>query len=141
MGPAIRHATRTLAVSDLFATAISSYATGPVQSLPHGYQPEWVLPEVDEAARLMLRTTGPNLLRGQLARAMSDRYAGRLTPKQQQLCWQLEAGIPADVVYQADGGPARLVIAYPELDGDVLDVWSLGDRAYRRLELARIDLS
>ncbi|SEF30397.1 Helicase conserved C-terminal domain-containing protein [Amycolatopsis pretoriensis] len=84
--------------------------------------------------------SGPSLLRGQLARAMSDRYAGRLTPKQQQLCWQLEAGIPADVVYQEDDGPVRLVIAYPELDGDALDVWSLGDHAYRRLELARIEL-
>lgn len=62
VGPAIRHATRALAVSELFATAISSYATGPVQSLPHGYQPERVLPEVEAAARLMLRTTGPNLL-------------------------------------------------------------------------------
>ncbi len=62
VGPAIRHATKTLAVSDLFATAISPYATGPVESLPHGYQPERVLPEVEEAARLMLRTTGPNLL-------------------------------------------------------------------------------
>lgn len=96
---------------------------------------------LDHAERLLAApSSGPSLLRGQLARAMSDRYAGRLTPKQQQLCWQLEAGIPADVVYQADGGPDRLVIAYPELDGDVLDVWSLGDRAYRRLELARIDL-
>ncbi|SFW51498.1 helicase-associated domain-containing protein [Amycolatopsis australiensis] len=85
--------------------------------------------------------TGPTLLRGQLARAMSDRYAGRLTPKQQQLCWQLEAGIPAEVVYRGDAGPVRLVIAYPELDGDVLDVWSLGDRGYRRLELARVDLA
>ncbi|MGW5715540.1 helicase-associated domain-containing protein [Amycolatopsis sp. NPDC003865] len=95
----------------------------------------------EHAARLLAApSSGPNLLRGQLARAMSDRYAGRLTPKQQQLCWQLEAGIPADVVYQADDGPARLVIAYPELDGDVLDVWSLGDHAYRRLELAKIDL-
>ncbi|WIY04262.1 helicase-associated domain-containing protein [Amycolatopsis mongoliensis] len=97
---------------------------------------------LDHAERLLAApASGPHLLRGQLARAMSDRYAGRLTPKQQQLCWQLEAGIPADVGYQADDGPTRLVIAYPELDGDVLDVWSLGDRAYRRLELARIDLS
>jgi hypothetical protein len=96
---------------------------------------------LDHAERLLAApTSGPNLLRGQVARAMSDRYSGRLTPKQQQLCWQLEAGIPADVVYRADDGPAQLVIAYPELDGDVLDVWSLGDRAYRRLELARIDL-
>ncbi|MBE1499499.1 hypothetical protein H4696_006599 [Amycolatopsis lexingtonensis] len=97
----------------------------------------------DHAERLLAApASGPALLRGQLARAMSDRYAGRLTPKQQQLCWQLEAGIPVDVVYRADGAePARLVIAYPELDGDVLDVWSLGDRAYRRLELARIDLA
>ncbi len=96
---------------------------------------------LEHAERLLAApASGPNLLRGQLARAMSDRYSGRLTPKQQQLCWQLEAGIPADVGYRADGGPARLVIAYPELDGDVLDVWSLGDRAYRRLELARIDL-
>jgi hypothetical protein len=84
--------------------------------------------------------SGPALLRGQLARAMSDRYAGRLTSKQQQLCWQLEAGLPADVVYRGDP-TEHLVIAYPELDGDVLDVWSLGDRAYRRLELARIDLA
>ncbi|MEV7093118.1 helicase-associated domain-containing protein [Amycolatopsis sp. NPDC051045] len=84
--------------------------------------------------------SGPALLRGQLARAMSDRYAGRLTPKQQQLCWQLEAGLPADVVYRGDT-TEHLVIAYPELDGDVLDVWSLGERAYRRLELARIDLA
>ncbi len=45
-------------------------------------------------------------------------------------------------MYREDGGePVRLVIAYPELDGDVLDVWSLEDRAYRRLELARIDLA
>lgn len=62
VGPAIRHATRTLAVSDLFATAIRPYATGPVQSLPHGYQPDPVLPEIEEAARLRLRKTGPNLL-------------------------------------------------------------------------------
>ncbi|WP_329053250.1 helicase-associated domain-containing protein [Amycolatopsis sp. NBC_01488] len=96
---------------------------------------------LDHAERLLAApASGPSLLRGQLARAMSDRYAGRLTPKQQQLCWQLEAGIPADVVYQTDDGPTELVIAYPELDGDVLDVWSLGDHAYRRLELARIDL-
>ncbi|WP_284749976.1 helicase-associated domain-containing protein [Amycolatopsis sp. RTGN1] len=96
---------------------------------------------LDHAERLLAApASGPALLRGQLARAMSDRYAGRLTPKQQQLCWQLEAGIPADVGYQAADGLARLVIAYPELDGDVLDVWSLGDRAYRRLELARIEL-
>ncbi|WP_410619261.1 helicase-associated domain-containing protein [Amycolatopsis sp. cmx-8-4] len=98
---------------------------------------------LDHADRLLAAPpSGPGLLRGQLARAMSDRYAGRLTPKQQQLCWQLEAGIPVDVVYRADGAePARLVIAYPELDDDVLDVWSLHDRAYRRLELARIDLA
>ncbi|WP_410667270.1 helicase-associated domain-containing protein [Amycolatopsis sp. cmx-4-68] len=96
----------------------------------------------DHAERLLAApASGPSLLRGQLARAMSDRYAGRLTPKQQQLCWQLEAGIPADVVYQADDGPTRLVIAFPELDGDVLDVWSLDDRAYRRLELARVELA
>ncbi|GHG05351.1 MULTISPECIES: helicase-associated domain-containing protein [Amycolatopsis] len=82
-------------------------------------------------------SSGPVLLRGQLARAMSDRYAGRLTPKQQQLCWQLEAGLPVDIAY----GDEHLVIAYPELDGDVLDVWSLGDRTYRRLELARIELA
>ncbi|MEV6827751.1 helicase-associated domain-containing protein [Amycolatopsis sp. NPDC051102] len=81
--------------------------------------------------------TGPALLRGQLARAMSDRYAGRLTPKQQQLCWQLEAGLPVDIAY----GGEHLVIAYPELDGDVLDVWSLGERAYRRLELAQVELA
>ncbi len=97
----------------------------------------------DHAERLLAApASGPVLLRGQLARAMSDRYAGRLTPKQQQLCWQLEAGIPVDVVYRAaEAEPARLVIAYPELDGDVLDVWSLGEHAYRRLELARIDLA
>ncbi|ADJ41994.1 hypothetical protein AMES_0166 [Amycolatopsis mediterranei S699] len=81
--------------------------------------------------------SGPALLRGQLARAMSDRYAGRLTPKQQQLCWQLEAGLPVDIAY----GGEHLVIAYPELDGDVLDVWSLRERTYRRLELSRIDLA
>ncbi|MGW5741060.1 helicase-associated domain-containing protein [Amycolatopsis sp. NPDC003861] len=81
--------------------------------------------------------TGPALLRGQLARAMSDRYAGRLTPKQQQLCWQLEAGLPVDITY----GGEHLVIAYPEVDGDVLDVWSLHERTYRRLELARIELA
>ncbi|MGV9359705.1 helicase-associated domain-containing protein [Amycolatopsis sp. NPDC003731] len=81
--------------------------------------------------------TGPALLRGQLARAMSDRYAGRLTPKQQQLCWQLEAGLPVDIAY----GGEHLVVAYPELDGDVLDVWSLHERTYRRLELARIELA
>ncbi|WP_039913030.1 helicase-associated domain-containing protein, partial [Amycolatopsis vancoresmycina] len=82
-------------------------------------------------------TTGPALLRGQLARAMSDRYAGRLTPKQQQVCWQLEAGLPVDIEYRGE----HLVIAYPELDGDVLDVWSLGERAYRRLELAKVELA
>ena len=68
---------------------------------------------------------------------MSDRYAGRLTPKQQQLCWQLEAGLPVDIAY----GGEQLVIAYPELDGDVLDVWSLRERTYRRLELTRIELA
>jgi hypothetical protein len=101
------------------------------------------LDPLDHADRLLAAPpSGPNLHRGQLARAMSDRYAGRLTPKQQQLCWQLEAGIPVDVVYRADGAePARLVIAYPELDDGVLDVWSLEDRGYRRLELARIDLA
>jgi len=98
---------------------------------------------VEHAERLLAApASGPGLLRGQLARAMSDRYAGRLTAKQQQLCWQLEAGIPVDVLYrEADGEPVRLVIAYPELDGDVLDVWSFEDRAYRRLEPARIDLA
>ncbi|MET8993589.1 helicase-associated domain-containing protein [Amycolatopsis sp. NPDC004169] len=103
-------------------------------------------PEPDElpadpaghAERLLAApSTGPVLLRGQLARAMSDRYAGRLTPKQQQLCWQLEAGLPVDVAYDGE----HLVIAYPELDGDVLDVWSLLERTYRRLELARIELA
>lgn len=98
---------------------------------------------LEHADRLLAAPASrPSLLRGQLAKAMSDRYAGRLTQKQQQLCWQLEAGIPADVLYRADDGDlARLVIAHPELDGDVLDVWSLGDRGYRRLELARIDLA
>lgn len=81
--------------------------------------------------------SGPVLLRGQLARAMSDRYAGRLTPRQQQLCWQLEAGLPVDIAYRGE----HLVIAYPELDGEVLDVWSLGERTYRRLELAGIELA
>ncbi|MFJ9784403.1 helicase-associated domain-containing protein [Amycolatopsis sp. NPDC101161] len=105
-------------------------------------EPDERPPDAREHAERLLAAppSGPSLLRGQLARAMSDRYAGRLTPKQQQLCWQLEAGIPADIVYRADDGPAGLVIAYPELDGAVLDVWSLGDHAYRRLELARIDL-
>ncbi|MGK3199804.1 helicase-associated domain-containing protein [Amycolatopsis sp. MEPSY49] len=105
-------------------------------------EPDEGPPDPREHAERLLAAppSGPNLLRGQLARAMSDRYAGRLTPKQQQLCWQLEAGIPADVGYQEDDGPVRLVVAYPELDGDVLDVWSLNDHAYRRLELAKIDL-
>lgn len=62
VGPAIRYATKTLAVSDLFATAIRSYAAGPVQSLPHGYQPERIAPEVEAAARRMMSTAGPNLL-------------------------------------------------------------------------------
>jgi hypothetical protein len=92
----------------------------------------------DHAERLLATpASGPALLRGQLARAMSDRYAGRLTPKQQQLCWQLEAGLPVDIAY----GGEHLVIAYPELDGDVLDVWSLRERTYRRLELSRIELA
>ncbi|MBE8518074.1 helicase-associated domain-containing protein [Amycolatopsis sp. H6(2020)] len=81
--------------------------------------------------------TGPALLRGRLARAMSDRYAGRLTPKQQQLCWQLEAGLPVDIAYRGE----HLVIAHPELDGDVLDVWSLHEHTYRRLELTSIELA
>ncbi len=92
----------------------------------------------DHAERLLnAPASGPALLRGQLARAMSDRYAGRLTPKQQQLCWQLEAGLPVDIAY----GGEHLVIAHPELDGDVLDVWSLRERTYRRLELTRIELA
>ena len=69
---------------------------------------------------------------------MSGRYAGTPHDETATTRWQLEAGILADIVYQADNGPAGLVIAYPELDGDVLDVWSLGDHAYRRLEGARI---
>ncbi|MCR6486326.1 helicase-associated domain-containing protein [Amycolatopsis sp. OK19-0408] len=114
----------------------------PAKAVVRDAEPDESPGPLDHAERLLaVPATGPALLRGQLARAMSDRYAGRLTPKQQQLCWQLEAGIPADVRYRADDGPARLVIAYPELDGDVLDVWSLGERAYRRLELARIDLT
>ena len=68
---------------------------------------------------------------------MSDRYAGRLTAKQQQLCWQLEAGLPVAVAYRGE----HLVIAYPELDGDILDVWSVHERTYRRLELTSIDLA
>ncbi|MEV4051323.1 helicase-associated domain-containing protein [Amycolatopsis sp. NPDC049688] len=80
---------------------------------------------------------GPALLRGQLARAMSDRYAGRLTPRQQQLCWQLEAGLPVEIAYDGE----HLVVAYPELDGDVLDVWSPGEHTYRRLELAKVELA
>ncbi|WP_103355103.1 helicase-associated domain-containing protein [Amycolatopsis sp. CA-128772] len=90
------------------------------------------------AARLLAApATGPAVLRGQLARAMSDRYAGRLTPKQQQLCWQLEAGLPVGIAYRGE----HLVVAHPELDGDVLDVWSLGERTYRRLELTGIELA
>jgi len=50
------------------------------------------------------------------------------------------AGIPAAVTYRADGETERLVVIYPEIDGDVLDVWSLNERTYRRLELSRIDL-
>ncbi|MEU0536673.1 helicase-associated domain-containing protein [Amycolatopsis tolypomycina] len=102
-------------------------------------EPGELPPDPAAHAERLLTTpaTGPALLRGQLARAMSDRYAGRLTPKQQQLCWQLEAGLPVDIAY----GDEHLVIAYPELDGDILDVWSLGERTYRRLELTRIDLA
>jgi hypothetical protein len=100
---------------------------------------------LDHADRLLAAPpSGPALLRGQIARAMSDRYAGRLTPKQQQLCWQLEAGIPVAVEYRVDdsgAAPERLLIGYPELDGDVLDVWSLDEHVYRRLELARLDLA
>jgi hypothetical protein len=101
-------------------------------------------PDPAEHAKRLLSApaSGPGLLRGQLARAMSDRYAGRLTTKQQQLCWQLEAGLPVDVLYREDGAePEHLVIAYPELDGDLLDVWSLNERTYRRLDLARLDLA
>ncbi|HKN56728.1 MAG TPA: helicase-associated domain-containing protein, partial [Amycolatopsis sp.] len=96
---------------------------------------------LEHAARLLAAPpTSPGLQRGQVTRAMSDRYQGRLTPMRQQLCWQLEAGIPAAVTYRADGETERLVVIYPEIDGDVLDVWSLNERTYRRLELSRIDL-
>ncbi|WP_410562517.1 helicase-associated domain-containing protein [Amycolatopsis sp. cmx-4-61] len=96
-------------------------------------------PDPTEHAERLLAApaSGPAMARGRLARAMSDRYAGRLTPKQQQLCWQLEAGLPADVDYRGE----HLVIAYPELDGDVLDVWSLEERTYRRLDLSGIELA
>jgi hypothetical protein len=122
--PAREQAEPTVAVPD------PGPADGPPDPLTH-------------AERLLAApASGPPLLRGQLARAMSDRYSGRLTPKQQQLCWQLEAGIPVAVEYREDGAePIRLVVVHPELDGDVLDVWSLDERAYRRLELARIDLA
>lgn len=85
--------------------------------------------------------SGGGLVRGQFAKAMSDRLRGRLTPAQQQLCWQLEAGIPAQVHYRDEsGGKKQLVIVFPEIDGDVVDVWSLGDADYRRLELDRLEL-
>ncbi len=62
VGPAIRYATKTLAVSDLFATAIRPYTAGPVQSVPHGYQPERIAPEVEATAKGMMGMNGPNLL-------------------------------------------------------------------------------
>jgi len=102
-------------------------------------EPGELLPDpAGHAERLLAApATGPALQRGRLARAMSDRYAGRLTAKQQQLCWQLEAGLPVAVAYRGE----HLVIAYPELDGDILDVWSVHERTYRRLELTSIDLA
>ncbi|WP_410637889.1 helicase-associated domain-containing protein [Amycolatopsis sp. lyj-346] len=105
----------------------------------HEPEPGELAPDpAGHAERLLAApASGPALLRGQLARAMSDRYAGRLTAKQQQLCWQLEAGLPVDIAYRGE----HLVIAYPELDGDVLDVWSLDERTYRRLELAHVELA
>ncbi len=85
--------------------------------------------------------SGRGLVRGQLAKAMSDRSRGRLTPAQQQLCWQLEAGIPAQVHYREENGAtSELVIVYPEVDGDVLEAWSIGGSDYVRLELDRLEL-
>ena len=85
--------------------------------------------------------SGSGLVRGQLAKAMSDHLRGRLTPTQQQLCWQLEAGIPAQVRYRDDAGETKqLVIVFPEVDGTIVEAWSLGDADYRRLELDRLEL-
>ena len=85
--------------------------------------------------------SGTGLVRGQLAKAMSDRLRGRLSPTQQQLCWQLEAGIPAQVHYRDEtGAKKQLVIVFPEVDGDVVEAWSLSDVDYVRLELERLEL-
>lgn len=100
------------------------------------------LDPLEHADRLLAApASGGGLVRGRLAKAMSDRLRGRLTPAQQQLCWQLEAGIPAQVRYRDETGETKeLVIVFPEVDGNVVEAWSLGDVDYRRLELDRLEL-
>ncbi|MFE0022129.1 helicase-associated domain-containing protein [Amycolatopsis sp. NPDC059021] len=97
---------------------------------------------VRHASRLLAAPlSAPPLQRGQLAKAFSDRYGGRLSLDQQRVCWQLEAGQPVPVQYhEEDGETSTLLVLAPELDVDVLDAWCVHENKYRRLALERIEL-
>ncbi|GAA4542998.1 helicase-associated domain-containing protein [Amycolatopsis samaneae] len=96
---------------------------------------------VSHASRLLAAPrSAPPLARGRLAKAFSDHRGGRLTPEQQRVCWQLEAGQPVPVRYREENGEtSSLLIHAPELDGDVLDAWCVHEHEYRRLALDRLE--
>jgi len=59
---AVRYATRTIAVTEELADHVRPYATGPVEAIPHGFEPEKISPEVTERAQRRIGAQGPNLL-------------------------------------------------------------------------------
>ncbi|MEC3977953.1 helicase-associated domain-containing protein [Amycolatopsis sp. H20-H5] len=112
----------------------------PVSAEP-AHQPRVEDPVAHAARLLAARPTGTPLRHGQLTKALSDRHNGRLSADYQRMCWQLEGNLPVSVVYrEPDGTRTDLHVLAPELDDGALDVWSVDEHKYRRLELDRIEV-
>src|SRR5438552_737753 len=59
---AVRYATLTIAVTEELASHVRPYATGSVEVIPHGFEPEKIPSEATERVQRRIGTEGPNLL-------------------------------------------------------------------------------
>lgn len=60
--PAVRYATRAVAITERLAASVAGYAAARVEVIPHGYQSEPILPEVADRAKQRMGDGGPHLL-------------------------------------------------------------------------------